>query len=167
MKAYIGLGSNIGDRLGFLKQAISQISLLPQVQVLRLSSIYETEPVACEGEWFYNAVLEIDSSLDHLYLLHKLLNIQASLGRVIPERGRARTLDIDLLLYGQTVIEEELMHLPHARMHERRFVLEPLCELDENLIHPVIGKTMRELLIHLKDESVVKKIIPIKELANV
>ena len=164
MKAYIGIGANLGDRLENIRNAIDEIAHLQNVKSLRLSSIYETEPVQCEGEWFYNAVLEIETSLVPLLLIKHLLQIEISLGRIKLKKGYARPIDLDLLLFEDQVIEEAILTLPHPRMHQRRFVLEPLCELDRNLVHPLLSKTVNDLLHNLTDKTEVRKIIPIHSL---
>ncbi|MBI1883507.1 MAG: 2-amino-4-hydroxy-6-hydroxymethyldihydropteridine diphosphokinase [Chlamydiae bacterium] len=164
MKAYIGLGSNVGDRLTFLKKAISLIGDTHSILILRLSSVYETEPVHCEGLWFYNAVLEIETVEEPLGLLDRLLKIEAALGRVRSGKNISRSIDLDLLFYESHMMENEALTLPHPRLHERRFVLEPLSELDEHLIHPGFQETVGNLLKNLRDKWSVKKAVPIFEL---
>jgi 2-amino-4-hydroxy-6-hydroxymethyldihydropteridine diphosphokinase len=161
MKAYVGLGSNLGDRLKNIKSAIDEISRIQGVQSLRLSSIYETEPVQCEGEWFYNAVLEIETRLDPVWLMQKFLEIEKTLGRIPLKKGHERSIDLDLLLCEGQIVEKPILTLPHPRFHLRRFVLEPLCELNKGLVHPRLGQTLERLLQDLKDDAVVKKAIPI------
>lgn len=149
-RAYIGIGSNLGDRQRHLERAVTLLHSPPQVRLLRASSLYETEPVAVEGDWFFNGVVEIETSLPPPTLLGILLRVEEACGRP-RERGKgaARALDLDLLLYGDRVVEEPHLQIPHPRMHVRRFVLAPLAELQSDLIHPRLGISMGELLARL------------------
>lgn len=157
--ACIALGSNMGDRERNLLQAVAEIGKLPGCTVRALSSFYETSPVGnVRQDSFYNAVLRISTCMDARSLLTSMLRIEdKAFRRVRTLHHGPRTMDLDLLLYGESVIDEEGVVIPHPRLAERRFVLEPLCEIAPDLVHPVIGKTMRELLGSLQsDESVVK-----------
>ncbi|MGH7351466.1 MAG: 2-amino-4-hydroxy-6-hydroxymethyldihydropteridine diphosphokinase [Candidatus Methylomirabilales bacterium] len=148
--AYLGLGGNVGDRQGALEQALSLLVRRPGIHLLRLSSLYETEPVAAAGGWFFNSVAEIETSLRPDELLTTLGQVEGVCGRPRRrERGEARLVDLDLLLYGSRIIAEPHLQVPHPRMHLRRFVLIPLTELDPGLVHPGLGTRVSDLLAHL------------------
>src|SRR5438132_5073026 len=135
-KAYIALGSNLGDRQALLEQALKALREHPAVAVLRVSSVFETEPVggpAGQGRYL-NAAAELETSLAAEELLQALLNVEARLGRVRAERFGPRTIDLDLLLYGTLTCESPQLTLPHPRMHEREFVLRPLAEIAPQLV---------------------------------
>ncbi|MDD2899515.1 MAG: 2-amino-4-hydroxy-6-hydroxymethyldihydropteridine diphosphokinase [Desulfuromonadaceae bacterium] len=157
--AYIGLGSNIGDRELNLLRAVAEVGRLPESRVTALSSFYETSPVGMvHQDPFYNAVLRLTTQLDAVSLLVHLLRIEDSVfKRVRTIHQGPRSMDLDLLLYGDRVITEECLVIPHPHLEERRFVLQPLCEIAPDLQHPLTGKTIHELLALLKsDETVVK-----------
>lgn len=147
--AYIGVGSNIGDRIGYVQQAHSLLNDIDGVTVLESSSLYETEPVGYKDqEWFINAVLKTETNLSAEELLNHCLRIENQLGRVRPSespKNGPRTLDLDVLFYDNKEIKTEIMEIPHPRLHKRAYALVPLLELDENLVHPVFNKTIAEL----------------------
>ena len=152
---YLSLGSNLGDRAANLNRAIEELSTIG-VQVLRRSSIYETEPVDFLAQpWFLNCVLEAETSLMPRQLLIELQAIERKLGsqKVVP-RG-PRVIDLDVLFYGSAVIHAAGMEIPHPRLTERRFVLVPLAELVPGLC-PVLGITAAELLAATHDRSIVR-----------
>jgi 2-amino-4-hydroxy-6-hydroxymethyldihydropteridine diphosphokinase len=155
-KAYIGLGSNLGDRAGYLLLALRGM-MNAGLHVARLSSVYETEPVDVRGQpLFLNMVVELSGALPAPeQLLARLLRIEYALKR---RRGVARgprTIDLDLLLYGDWQISTEFLTLPHPRLHQRRFVLAPLAELAPRLVHPVLRRTIGELLGATEDSAAV------------
>jgi 2-amino-4-hydroxy-6-hydroxymethyldihydropteridine diphosphokinase len=157
MRAYIGLGSNVGEREENLVRAISLLDSSPGIRVLRRASLYETEPVGVEAQpWFFNTVVEVEAELAPGELLRRLKEIEKALGREDRGRWGPREIDLDLLLYGDLVMEEDGLVLPHPELHRRRFVLEPLCELAPELIHPRLGRPLRELLAGLDER---KKVI--------
>ncbi len=127
--AYIGLGANLGDPLGSLRQAASELSATPGIEALRLSRFYRSAPVDAGGPDYVNAVAEIRSSLSPPALLAAMQTIEQHHGRLRPYRNAPRTLDLDLLLYGNQAIDTPDLTVPHPRMHERAFVLLPLQEL--------------------------------------
>jgi 2-amino-4-hydroxy-6-hydroxymethyldihydropteridine diphosphokinase len=143
---YLSLGSNVGDREHNLRTAIDRLAA-PDLRVLRTSPIYETEPVDYTAQrWFLNLVVEAETSLFPKLLLSRVARIERELGRVRTVAKGPRTIDIDILLYGRAVVETAGLQIPHPRMAERRFVLEPLADLVPDLRHPVAHKTVREML---------------------
>jgi len=157
MKVGVALGSNLDDRLQNLRAARQAIAELPGISSpLLSSSIYETEPVDCEpgATKFLNAVLELDYQGDPITLWRGLKKIESSLGRPPNhERNVSRNIDIDLLYFGDVKIDTGELVLPHPRMHLRRFVLQPLAEIDPDLLLPNQTKTVRELLASLRESA--------------
>jgi len=157
-RTYVGLGSNLGDRAGNLLLGVRGM-MSASLRVVRLSSVYETEPVGVSDEQpaYLNAVAELCAPLPSPEeLLARLLKIEYALGRRRTHTNAARTLDLDLLLYGDARLETPLLTLPHPRLHLRRFVLTPLCELAPDARHPVLNKTLAELLAEVDDRSHVR-----------
>jgi 2-amino-4-hydroxy-6-hydroxymethyldihydropteridine diphosphokinase len=141
MKAYVGLGSNLGDREGFLRRAVEFLRAEPETEVVAVSSVRETDPVGfVDQPRFLNAAAELETGLTARALLDRLLAVEQALGR---RRGGPRfgprTIDLDLLLYGDEIVDEPGLTVPHARLAERRFVLEPLHELAPDLVVPGHG----------------------------
>jgi 2-amino-4-hydroxy-6-hydroxymethyldihydropteridine diphosphokinase len=151
VEAYIGIGSNLGDRRDLCSRALGLLGLLPHSRLIAHSSAYETEPVGDVGGAFVNLVARVDTELPVRRLLSILQETERGLGRDIDRRAGPRTMDIDLLFYGDQVIHDGELVVPHARLHERRFVLAPLAELTRNLVHPVLGQTVSTLLAALHD----------------
>jgi len=150
MRTAVALGSNLGDRLENLRAARRQIIRLAKVQPLVVSSaIYETEPIDCEpgANKFLNAIIEFDYEGEPIHLLEQLLHIEESLGRKrVHPKNVSRTIDIDLLYCGDRQIDNERLQLPHPQMHLRKFVLQPLADIQPELVLPNQRKTIRELL---------------------
>ncbi|MFL6253867.1 MAG: 2-amino-4-hydroxy-6-hydroxymethyldihydropteridine diphosphokinase [Pyrinomonadaceae bacterium] len=158
LRAYVGMGSNLGDRAGHLLLALRGMTAAG-LRVSRLSSVYETEPagVAEEQPAFLNMVAEISAPLpEPEALLGLLLDIERCLGRRRPRPLAPRTLDLDLLLYAGELIETERLTLPHPRLHLRRFVLAPLAELIPGSQHPTLGATFAQLLAATPDRPYVQ-----------
>ena len=155
---YIGLGSNLGDRAGNLLLAVRAM-MEAGLNVIRLSNIYETEPVETFAQpAFLNMVAELrgDSLPRPEELMAHLLRIENSLGRTREVAMAPRPIDLDLLLYRDEISDSQFLTLPHARFHRRRFVLVPLAELAPQLVHPTLRKTINELLDALVDDSEVR-----------
>jgi 3-oxoacyl-[acyl-carrier protein] reductase len=154
--AYIALGSNLGDRRALLDEAIARLRLQPGIEVISVSSHHETEPVGGPAEQgkYLNAAAQLRTTLTALQLLHVLQAVETQLGRVRTERFGPRTIDLDLLLYGSEILEiQELgcdLIVPHPRLHERLFVLEPLVEIAPLAVHPLLQSTAKDLLERLK-----------------
>jgi 2-amino-4-hydroxy-6-hydroxymethyldihydropteridine diphosphokinase len=134
---FIGLGSNVGDRLQFLQRAVKQLAEAMSIQVSGVSSVYETEPVGpTEQTWFLNAVAAIDTSLSPITLLHQTQAIERALGRETTYHWGPRAIDLDILLYGGMQVSTATLTIPHAELRNRAFVLVPLLELDPDLVLP-------------------------------
>lgn len=159
---FIGFGSNVGDRQELCDRAIALMNLLPLSRVLNVSSYYETEPVDPAGRlggiWFYNGVVQMETSLSPTRLLDILQETERALGRDDTHRNGPRTMDFDILLFGQHQIDEPGLTIPHPRLHQRRFVLEPLVELDPCYLHPTLHRSFSELLNAVDDPNQVKKL---------
>ena len=152
--AFLSLGSNLGDRAAYIERALELLAV-PDLRIVRRSAFYETEPRDLKAQpWFLNIAAEIETPLFPRQLLSRVEKIEKELGRKrIVDKG-PRTIDIDILLFGRFVVDTPDLAIPHRRMHERRFVLEPLAELVPDLRHPIFKKTMRELLASVKDQVV-------------
>jgi 2-amino-4-hydroxy-6-hydroxymethyldihydropteridine diphosphokinase len=143
-RVYLSLGSNVGDRAANLRTAINRVSSLGDV--MAVSSFYETEPVEFAAQpWFLNCAVELDTEKMPKQLLAGILDIEREMGRRRVQKKGPRTLDIDILLFGNSIIQTKGLTIPHPAMHERRFVLEPLAEIAPEAQHPVIKRTVREL----------------------
>jgi 2-amino-4-hydroxy-6-hydroxymethyldihydropteridine diphosphokinase len=153
-RAYIGFGANLGDRLALCRKALAALAALPGCRLVGTSSLYETEPVGLTDQPpFINGVALLETEGDARWLLGKLFAIEADLGRVRAARWGPRTIDLDLLLFDEEIIASVELTVPHPRLHERRFVLQPLHEMAPDLRHPVLGKTTGELLEALGEEG--------------
>ncbi len=152
--AFIGLGSNLGDKLKNCLEAIELIRGVPGCDLVAKSGFYQTTPVGVEGQdWYVNGVISLRTMLPAHDLLNWLLGIEKRMGRVRKDKWDPRTIDLDILLFGQTVINHEDLTIPHPLMHLRRFVLVPMVQLAPDSIHPVLGKTMSWLLENFSDDG--------------
>ena len=157
--AYIGFGSNIGDRLVHIQNAIHTLSKTEEITLQKISSIYTTDPVGYEAQaQFLNGVVAIQTSLSPLALLHTLKHIEAAIGRKHRIRWGPREIDLDILIYGNLCLQTEKLVIPHPEMHLRGFVLVPLAEIMPNLVHPVFQESIQTLRNRLEDDkSVLRK----------
>ena len=152
---YLGIGSNKGNKLNNIKEALKYLK--EKIRITRVSSLYLTEPVDIEGEWFINCVLEAKTEKQPLKVLEELLKIEKGMGRMRTKEKRPRVIDLDFLLYDDKIIKEEGLVLPHPRLHMRRFVLIPLREINPQFFHPLLKKSVNEILKNLKDNHRVIK----------
>ena len=154
---YLSLGSNVGDRIDKLRTAVMRIGGAGTIRAV--SSFYETEPVEYRDQpWFVNCVVALETGQSPQALLKTLLTIEQAMGRVrLTDKG-PRIIDLDIVLYGDRVIEEPGLKIPHPRTHERRFVLEPLLEIAPETRHPILGKTVREMLAGLGPGQSVRRL---------
>ena len=154
---YLSLGSNIGDRAQNLALAMDAFALLG-VRVVKQSSVYETEPVELrEQDWFLNCVVEVETNLRPQELMQVLLNIERSMGRERTVPKGPRIIDVDILMFGSESVHESHLEIPHPRMADRRFVLVPLTEIAPETVHPVMRKTIQQLLEDTPDHSEVRR----------
>ena len=150
INAYIGLGSNLGDKEDNIKKAIDLMK--EKCKILEVSSLYKTEPVGYKNQdWFLNCTVEIKINFLPHELLIFLKSIEKKLGRVKTIKNGPRTIDLDILFYGNEVIKTNNLTIPHPRLHERLFVLEPLKEICPELVHPILKKNINELISDLRD----------------
>jgi len=154
--AYLSLGSNLGDRRANLRNAIGK--LLNLGQLIAVSSFYETEPVEFTDQpWFLNCAVALQTNLSGEDFLAEIMAIEREMGRQRSQPKGPRTIDIDILLFGKAVLHSPKLTLPHPALHQRRFVLEPLAEIAPDVQHPVLKKSMRELLELLSNRDIVRK----------
>jgi 2-amino-4-hydroxy-6-hydroxymethyldihydropteridine diphosphokinase len=154
-RVYLSLGSNVGDRATNLKTAIARLTKLGKVTAVSL--FYETEPVEFTAQpWFLNCAVELDTEKMPKQLLAAILRIEKEMGRRRVQKKGPRTLDIDILLFGNSIVKMKGLTIPHPAMHERRFVLEPLAEIAPEVRHPVFKRTVRELSDALPPGQTVK-----------
>ena len=149
--AYVGLGANLGDRDQNIRAALAKLAGTDGVKVQRVSSLIENPAVGmpADSPSFLNAAVEIKTTLGSHALLHRLLEIEKELGRERRQKWEPRTIDMDLLLFGDQIISSQELVVPHPLMHERRFVLEPMAEIAADAVHPVLQMTMAGLLADL------------------
>lgn len=153
-KVYLSLGANLGDRAAQLETAIALLDAAG-IKTLRRSSLYETEPQDLPNQpWFYNLVVEAETALFPLQLLRQVERIEKEMGRQRVVAKGPRNIDIDILFFGAFVIRTKKLQVPHPRLHQRRFVLEPLAELAPTFSHPVLKRTIRQLLADLQGQAV-------------
>ena len=156
---YLGLGSNVGDPVAQIRKALERIRGTKGIRLLRVSSLYRTEPLGeTDQDWFVNAVAEVETSLLPLQLLDRLQEIEERMERNTPYRWGPRSIDLDILFFGNRVVEEPELTIPHPLVEQRRFVLEPLVELAPDGVHPLHGKTFLELLEDLGTAQQVQRL---------
>ncbi|MBS1518380.1 MAG: 2-amino-4-hydroxy-6-hydroxymethyldihydropteridine diphosphokinase [Bacteroidetes bacterium] len=150
---FLGLGSNKGERISYIENVISKLENHNSIKVLRKSGVYETEPWGISDQPDYlNSVLEIETTLGPMELLVELKSLEKKTGRSESKKWSEREIDIDILFYGDLVIKNENINIPHSFIEERKFVLVPLAELDPEFIHPVLKRSVKELLETTKDK---------------
>lgn len=147
-RVFIGLGSNVGDRAGTIDQAIHALGLAPTCSVIQCSSLFETEPIGPPQPKYLNGAAEMSTDLSPREFLKMLLDVEQSLGRIRSpqERNAPRTIDLDLLMYGERILSEPELEIPHPRLENRPFVLIPLLEIDATLRHPATGDLLVSFL---------------------
>lgn len=152
-RAFIGTGSNLGDRKANFLEAIDRIQKLPGTRIVKQSSLYESEPLGDAKTWFVNAVIEIDTECSADELLKRLKSIETAMGRkrVRGKRWGSRVIDLDILFFNSEIINKRNLKVPHPELQNRRFVLAPLSELAPQMIHPKLTSSVSELLAALKD----------------
>jgi 2-amino-4-hydroxy-6-hydroxymethyldihydropteridine diphosphokinase len=153
-QVYIGIGSNLGNKKENYLEALARIAKIPKTRITRESSLYESEPLGDSKEWFVNGVIQIETDLGPEMLLKKFKNIERAMGRKkVRKRWGARIIDLDILLYDAGIVEKKSLTIPHPEMHNRKFVIIPLSEIAPQVVHPVLGMTISELLVHVKDDK--------------
>jgi 2-amino-4-hydroxy-6-hydroxymethyldihydropteridine diphosphokinase len=158
---YLSLGSNVGDREAQLREALTRLNAAGRV--VAVSSFYETEPVEfTEQPWFLNCAVALETGKTPQQLMAAILGIEQEMGRRRVQNKGPRSIDIDILLFGDTIMDSHELTIPHPAMHQRRFVLEPLAEIAPEMMHPVFKKTIRELRDALQEGQVVRR----SEMAN-
>ena len=152
-RAYIGIGSNLGDRRANAVEAMKHIGELPSTRIVRASSLYESEPLGDAKTWFVNSVIEVETDLTSEVFLKRAKAIEEAMGRkrVKGKRWGSRIIDLDILLWNQEVAQKKNLKIPHPEMHKRRFVLLPLAELAPHVIHPQLGTSVSALLATVRD----------------
>jgi len=150
---YLSLGSNLGQREKYLREAISRLQDLGVIR--KVSAFYETQPVGVQKEqpWFLNCALAMETELLPLDFLGRMLAVEQSMGRIRTEPKGPRTIDIDIIFFGNEVLDTPELTVPHPAMHQRRFVLEPLAEIASAFVHPVLKRTVQEMLDSLPADS--------------
>lgn len=154
-RAFIGIGSNLGDRRENYREAFDKIGALPDTRIVKASSVYESEPLGDATTWFVNAVIEIETEFTPEQLLKQLLAIETAMGRkrVKGKKWGSRIIDLDILLFGKEIIDKRNLKIPHPQIQNRKFVLIPLSELVPQLIHPKLNLSVNEMLTSLKDSK--------------
>jgi 2-amino-4-hydroxy-6-hydroxymethyldihydropteridine diphosphokinase len=152
--AFISVGSNLGDKLEQCRRGVDALAAGGDIRITGTSRMYRTEPVdVADQEWFVNGVIRVETGLGPFELLARLQSLQRQAGRAEGGvRFGPRVLDLDILLYDRLVMDDPRLTLPHPRMHRRRFVLKPLCDIDPDTVHPVLGQTAAALLAALDED---------------
>jgi 2-amino-4-hydroxy-6-hydroxymethyldihydropteridine diphosphokinase len=153
-RVFIGIGSNLGNRRAQYQKALARITALPKTRIVKTSSLYESEPLGDAKNWYVNGVIEIETAFSPPQLLHRLQEIELAMGRkrtADTKKWTSRKIDLDILLFDNQTVDSRTLKVPHPELHNRRFVLLPLCELAPHLTHPRLGVTLTDLLVSLKD----------------
>jgi 2-amino-4-hydroxy-6-hydroxymethyldihydropteridine diphosphokinase len=157
--AFIGIGSNVGDKIKNCGQAVAEISQLKQTRLTAQSSLYKTEPLGyTQQDWFINCVIEIETSFTAHELLHVLKDLELSMGRKRTFKWGPRVIDLDILFFNDEAIQSEELTIPHPEIGRRAFVLFPLCEIARNYVHPLLQKSVSQLLVQLGNGGGVEKV---------
>ena len=162
-RVFIGVGSNLGNRRAQYQKALARIAALPKTRIVKTSSLYESEPLGEAKNWYVNGVIEIETAFSPPQLLHRLQEIELAMGRkrtAETKRWSSRKIDLDILLFDSQTVDSRTLKVPHPELHNRRFVLLPLCELAPHLTHPRLGVTITDLLVSLKDDKRVMLLPP-------
>jgi 2-amino-4-hydroxy-6-hydroxymethyldihydropteridine diphosphokinase len=160
--AYIGVGSNLGEKHKNCLKAIEMVGQIPGCKLIENSDLYLTKPVGVEDQdWYVNGVITLRTDLSPQDLLNGLMSIEEKMGRVRRERWESRIIDLDILFFGQEIINEKDLKVPHPRLHSRRFVLVPMTQIAPDLTHPSLGLTMAELLGKCPEDG--QAVVPVKE----
>lgn len=159
LAVHVGLGTNLGDREANLARAAAAIAATAGVEIERCSHVFDSAPLGPPQPRFLNAVVELHTTLAPVALLQRLKALERSLGRVPGERWGPRAIDLDILLWGELIVAEPSLQVPHLSLHQRAFVLAPLCELSPSARHPVLGQSVQELLATLPEQDV-RRIAP-------
>ena len=147
---FIGIGSNLGDKEKNIRKAISLLK--ERCKILKLSSLYETEPVGYKNQnWFLNCAVQIKTGLKPQELLKFILSIENKLGRIRAIKNGPRTIDLDILFYGNKIIKTKNLAIPHPRLHKRLFVLKPLADICPDFVHPVLNKSIDKLRLAIRN----------------
>lgn len=153
-QVYIGIGSNLGKKKENYLEALTRIAKLPDTKIVKESSLYESQPFGDSKEWYVNGVIEIATEFKPEMLLKKCKNIERAMGRKkVRKRWGARIIDLDILLYDTLKLEKKNLKIPHPELPNRKFALIPLSEVAPQVIHPVLGVTISELLVSVKDDK--------------
>jgi len=161
-RALIGVGSNLGERASNIHEALERLSQLPDTRVVRMSSLYESEPHGDAKTWFVNGVVEVETEFKSADLLKKLKAIEEAMGRkrVKGKRWGSRIIDLDILFFDQEVVSGRTLKIPHPEIANRRFVLLPLAEVAPQQSHPELGQTVSQILATTKDRKRVTLLPP-------
>jgi 2-amino-4-hydroxy-6-hydroxymethyldihydropteridine diphosphokinase len=155
---YLSLGSNLGDRVGYVQQATSLLGMHDNINIIATSSFYESEPWKMDSDnWFVNAIVQISTTLEPELLLEECHRIEKQLGRSHRESAdySDRTIDIDILFYDKLIINNEKLTIPHKHLHKRAFVLVPMLEIADDFVHPFFGRTVENLFEDLENPETV------------
>jgi len=153
-QAYIGIGSSLGKKKENYLEALTRIAKIPNTRIMKESSLYESEPLGASKEWYVNGAIQVETELNPEMLLHKCKNIERAMGRKkVRKRWGARIIDLDILLYDTLALEKRNLKIPHPELHNRKFVLIPLSEIAPQVTHPVLGATISELVVGVKDDK--------------